>query len=312
LRPLRWLLLAVGVALLVLLIFKIGPQRMLTAWAAAPKGPVMLAAALFTATMLLRVVKWQVLLRGTTTPTGYANCAQAYFLNAFLANLTPARSGEMLAPVWLARHRVPLATGAAVLIVDRTIDLLAVLALFFLAAWNLSRLAPSGAAEYRVAGVVVAALVGLALVAFIFALARLQFAARLAAKLPGRLGERLSSALTSLRTALIPFRNRNVLVAVGGITLAGWLLDMLATFTLVRAFLPQLTYLESATASMFACLAAILSFIPGGIGIGAAGYTGVLAVLGFDATLAGSAAVLWTIIAHAVRAALAAGFSRRP
>ena len=35
------------------------------------------------------------------------------------------------------------------------IDLLVVLALFFLAAWNLSRLAPSGADEYRIAGLIV-------------------------------------------------------------------------------------------------------------------------------------------------------------
>ncbi len=307
-RHLRWVLLVVGGALLALLVLKIGPRQMLDAWRHASKLPVLAASLLFAATIALRAVKWRLFLSNTNYPVGYRACLQAYCLNTFFANLTPARSGEMLAPVWLARHGVPTSTGVAVLIVDRTLDLLAVLTLFFLAAWNLSRLTPDDSAAYRTAGVVVSLLVGVALVLFVLALLRLSVAIDLAGRLPGRLGARLTAALTAFRDALVPFGHRRTLFANLGLTFAGWLMDMLSSFILVRAFLPGLTFLESATAAMFACLAAIFSFIPGGIGIGAASYTAILALLGYDPYLAGSAAVLWTIVAHAVRAGLAGVF----
>ncbi|MDP8222151.1 MAG: lysylphosphatidylglycerol synthase transmembrane domain-containing protein [Candidatus Lernaella stagnicola] len=299
-----------GAGLLALLVVRIGPADMLRAWRVAPKGPLALAAAVFAAMISLRAVKWYVFLRGAARPASYLACLRAYSLNAFFANLTPARTGEMLAPVWLAKHDVPVATGFAVLIVDRVIDMLVVLAFFSLAAWNLARLAPAESEVYRTAGAFAGSFVGVGLAVLIVALWRLDVTMALVGRLPGRWPARLHKGLAAFRDALIPFGNRNTLAANSLLTVAGWLLDMTASFILVRTFLPGLGFLESATASMFACLASILSFVPGGIGIGAAGYTVILALLGYDVTLVGSAAVLWTVIAHGVRATMAGVMSR--
>lgn len=308
---LRWLLPVIGIALLGLLIAKIGPGKMLAAWRAAPPLPVVAGCLLYAVTVMLRAAKWRLFLRGTPHPVGYRACAQAYTTNAFFANLTPARTGEMLGPVWLSRHGVPLATGAAVVVVDRMIDLLIVLGLFFLAAWNLSRLAPDDSLAFRTAGVAVSVVVGVALVLFTLVLLRLDVAIGLLGRIRWRLAERVAGLLASFRRALTPFRNRRVLAGAGAITLLGWLLDMVSSYVIIRSFVPDLPFLHSATASMFACLAAIVSFIPGGIGIGAASYTAILVLLGYDASLVGSGAVLWTVLSHVVRGGLAGVNYRR-
>jgi uncharacterized membrane protein YbhN (UPF0104 family) len=66
-----------------------------------------------------------------------------------------------------------------------------------------------------------------------------------------------------------------------------------------------LTWSASATASLFATAAALASFVPGGIGVGAVGFTAVIALLGYDATAAGAGAVLMTLLTQLVRAAAA-------
>ncbi len=300
-----WLLLLVGMVLLALLIAHIGPGAMLAAWRQA--DPALLAAAvvLFFVALLVRGLKWKLFLGVTPHPVGYLDAWRAYVLNAFFANLTPARSGELFAPVWLSRHGVPTATGYAVAVTDRLLDLMVVVTLFAVAVWNLGRLAPADSAAYRTAGLTALVVVAAGVVVLLLTLARLDIAIDLLARRHGRVATRLCEALTAFRDALTPFRHRGVLGANLGLTLLTWLMDLTTSFLVIRSVVPDLTYDASATASLFATAATLASFVPGGIGVGAVGYTAVIALFGYDATAAGSGAVLMTLLSHGVRAATA-------
>jgi len=308
-RPRRakayWLLLLVGLALLVLLIAHIGPQTMLAAWRRADKSLLAAAVALFCFGLLARAVKWRLFLRVATHEVSYLDALRAYVLNAFFANVTPGRSGELFAPVWLARHGVPAATGYAVVIVDHMLDAVIVLALFAAAVLNLNRIAPADSGALRAAGLIALVMVAAALVLVLFALLRLDLAIGFLSRFTGRLASRVRGALVLFREALVPFRHRGVLAVNFCISLLAWLTDLTTSYLVVRSVLPGLRWTDSATGSMFAVAAALASFVPGGLGVGAVGFTAVMALLGYDAAAAGSGAVLMTLLTQIVRASAA-------
>ena len=309
-RYLYWLLLAVGFSLLILLIAKIGPGKMLNAWRQADKLFLAAGACLFLAAIFVRGLKWRVFLGVTPHPLDYGPSLRGYVLNAFFANLTPARTGEVFAPVWLGRHGVPTATGYAVVVVDRMLDVLVVLTLFAGAVWLLGIKAPGDSTAYRTAGIIVGGLVLAGLAVLVFALVRLDLAIGFLQRFEGRVAAKVCQALESFREALKPLNNHGVLAANFGLTAASWLMDLTTSFLVVRSVLPGLNWFDSATASMFATAATLASAIPGGIGVGALGYTAVLALLGYDPTHAGAGAVLMTVMTHLLRAALAGLLSR--
>lgn len=310
-----WLLLALGFGLLLLLILKIGPRDMLDAWRAANKPLLAAGFVTFALGLLLRGLKWKWFLGATPYPVAYRPCLRAYVLNAFLANLTPARSGELLAPLWLARRGVPTSAGYAVVVIDHTLDAVAVLSLFFLAVWNFNRIAPATldtyhffglTADLRSLGVAFGILVGLILVIAIFALLRLDLAVDRLRRLPGQAAQKIAAALQSFRESLGVLGNRRVLILNLILTYGCWILDLCTSFIVVRSFIPSLSFTDSATASMFAGVIALASFIPGGIGVGAAGYTVVITIIGYhdfvDAAAAG--AVIMTVLTHSTRAVM--------
>jgi uncharacterized protein (TIRG00374 family) len=279
------------------------------AWRTADKTWFLPAVGLFAGGLFLRAWKWRVFLNAANHRLPYLACLRAYVLNAFLGNLTPARAGEALAPIWLSRHGVPPAASLAVVVVDRVLDLLAVLSLFAFAVWHVGRTAVVDSTAIRAAGQWAGLLVGLLLVVVIIALLRLDVVLAVLARIPGRLAARLRQTLASFQQAVTMLQRRRVLATNFALTLACWLTDLTTGFLVVRGFVPTLRYLDSGAGAVFATVAAILSFIPGGLGIGAAGYAAVMALFGYDLVAAGSGAVLMTLLTHAVRATMAAVLS---
>ncbi len=305
----RWLLLLLGFALLGLLIYKIGPANMLAAWRQAHKANIAIAAVVFMLALVVRGFKWQLFLAVTPTPVSYSKATRAYVFNSFFANLTPGRSGEVFAPIWLSRYGVSTATSYAVVVIDRMLDLLIVLSLFAFSVVNLGRLAPTESAMYRTAGLTAGLLVLAGLIALIFMLIRLDLAIAFLTRFHGRLVTRLRDALASFRDAVAQFGRRGLLAINLGITLATWLLDVTCNYLVVGSLIPELTWTDSVTASMFAIAAALASFIPGGIGAGALGYTAVLSLIGYDPVLAGAGAVLNTVMVQTTRSSVVGAFA---
>jgi len=305
----RWLLLLLGFTLLGLLIYKIGPADMLAAWRQAHKANIAIAAAVFIFALVVRGIKWQLFLAVTPTPVSYIKATRAYVYNSFFANLTPGRSGEVFAPIWLSRHGVSTATSYAIVVIDRMLDMLVVLCLFALSVANLGRLAPTESAMYRTAGLTAGLLVLAGLTVLLFMLIRLDLAIAFLARFHGRLATRLRDALATFRDAVAQFGRRSLLAINLGITLITWLLDVTCNYLVVGSLMPELTWTDSVTASMFAIAAALASFIPGGIGAGALGYTAVLTLIGYDPVLAGAGAVLNTMMVQATRASVVGVFA---
>jgi len=304
------ILLPAGLILLVILIARIGPEKMWATWIRADKSLIVGAALLFCLSMMARGIRWSLLLSATPTPLKYGRAFKACALNAFFSNLTPARAGDVLAPLWLGPHGVSPAVGYGVVVVDRLFDIVAVLALFCAAVWNFWRIAPAGFAGYRAIFLFTGLILIAGVLAVVFVLLRLELIIGRLERRPGRILGRVAGALRTFSQALASFRRGRILIAAQGVALSCWLMDLTTFYLIGRSMVPDLSWSTSSTAGIFATVASIPTFIPGGLGVGAAAYTVVMTAIGYDTELIGSAAVLMTLLTHGVRAVLAGLLTR--
>src|SRR5690606_22258944 len=108
----------------------------------------------------------------------------------------------------------------------------------------------------------------------------------------------------ALRGALAEVAQPARLARAGAMTLAAWLLDFAATYWIVNAITP-LSLVHSAVCQSLAAGAALVSFVPGGLGVATASFVGVADVLGADWQAVAAAGVLAVVLNQALRGGLA-------
>lgn len=129
----RWIRTGVGVAIsiacLVFIFSKIDSRALLQAlesfkWPLLGAGIVALA---FDYT--LRIVRWRIMLRAAGAQVSFGRCAPAFLGSMALNNLLPLRAGDIVrAMVFPASLGISRATSTASLVLERLVDLLALLA----------------------------------------------------------------------------------------------------------------------------------------------------------------------------------------
>jgi uncharacterized protein (TIRG00374 family) len=132
-RPaLRWL----GPALLVVVILRLDDPRAVVRTFAASSSGLLAAALLFNAaTIWLKVIRWQIILRvrGIRYPHGRAWLA--FLASAYIAMLTPGRVGDLLRIQYLKHEAAaPYPDGLASVVMDRLCDLYVLAAFVAMAA----------------------------------------------------------------------------------------------------------------------------------------------------------------------------------
>ena len=240
-----------------------------------------------------RVQRWRMMLRAHNPALGFARPAAAFWASTAVNNLVPLRMGDALRCVGFTRW-LGVAPGAVLgtMLVERLLDLIALLLGFALAVWLL---APTGAG-WRSAGMTA---LGLA-VAGAGALALLPRLAAWATGAAHRFGPkvalRLEGILTPLRDALGDLSARRKQAALVGWTLPVWLFEG-ATFWAVALSMPALTAPVAAWLALPAgTLATLLPTTPGHIG--AFDYAAQMAVLALGNPLVEATA--FVLIVHAV------------
>lgn len=254
----------------------------------------------------IRSWRWTWLLR-TVGKVRQRDANVATCIGFAASTLLPARAGEVVRPVALARlARVPVAPALLSVLIERLIDLLSVLVLFIVFA--LGGFAPpeiGGDASVRLqllrrSALVLGAGTAVALVVM-SALGRNPEAAmrlldRLLARLPSRLASRLRTLVAHLLAALQPletFRDAVVLTVSSAVL---WLVICLQIHATLLAFDLRFPY----PVSFFVLTWAVLGLAiptPGGVG----GYHAAVAycLTGFYAVPATTAAAL-AVVAHAI------------
>jgi len=195
------------------------------------------------ATYWIRAVRWQHLLR-PIGPTRFSTAFRATLVGFAALGVLPARIGDVLRPYLLARREGLSVTATfATIVLERVLDLIAVLALLALFVWGLSDDATLPAAirgpievSSMVAGLGAA---GLLAVTWIFASHPERiggFVETVTRVLPRRLGERLGAAMRTFSGGFAATRNPRALAAATLWSFPLWIAVAAETWFVTRAF----------------------------------------------------------------------------
>jgi glycosyltransferase 2 family protein len=240
-----------------------------------------------------RVQRWRMMLRAHNPALGFARPAVAFYAATAVNNLVPLRMGDALRCVGFTRW-LGVSSGAVLgtMLVERLLDLIALLLGFALAVWLL---APTGAG-WRKMGLLA---LGMAIVGAgaLVLLPRLGvWATKAVDRFGPKVSLRLDSVLTPLRNALGDLSTRRRQVALVGWTLPVWLFEG-ATFWVVALAMPALRAPVAAWLALPAgTLATLLPTTPGHIG--AFDYAAQTATLAFGNPLVEATA--FVLVIHAV------------
>ncbi len=251
----------------------------------------------------LRFWRWELYRHALQVPLRFGE-SLALFLATFAMVVTPGKVGELYKAGYLReRHLVPLSTGVPILIAERVLDFLAILALAAagLAAWQgpLAGLRPSLA---------VAALI----LILLLALRSRRLQARLLAV--ATRAPRLQDCRVALGEALDALQRLST-VRLGSaaflLSLVAWTAECLSLWFVCASLGTPVTPLTATFVYAVATLAGSLIFLPGGLGgtegtiiflLGAAGLASGVAVA---AALVVRLATLWLAVAIGVGVFLA-------
>lgn len=231
------------------------------------------AGALSLGNYALRSLRWRAYLArlGYPVPVGVS---AAIFVSGFAFTLSPGKIGEMVRARYYAPLGVPLNAIAAAFVVERVMDLLAMVVLACLALATLGHLQP---VLWVVFAGVVAALVGCVfwpqLAAWVGAHWQLPIAPRLA-----RVVATVARTFGNARALLHP----RVLAMGFILALIAWGAEGIGFGILASVFEPQrLDPLEATGIYAAAVIVGGLSFLPGGLGTTEAAMTALLVARGF-------------------------------
>ena len=196
---------------------------------AAHMGAILMAGSLVIVTMVIRAVRWRYLLQ----PVGLVRFGTAFrttIVGFAASNVLPARAGEVLRPYLLAREEKLSATAAfATIVVERVLDMMAVVALLATFAWGTSRTGLSPALLPAIeTSAALAAAAGVALLLLMWALAAHpervgHVVLRTEGVLPSRFALVLSRAAHTFSTGLAVARAPRALAFAGVWSLILWI-----------------------------------------------------------------------------------------
>ena len=212
---------------------------------------------------LVRFWRWQVYLRRLSIDVPTNRSFWIYFAGQTMT-LSPGKVGEVLKSLLLKRSfGTPISRSAPIVLVERITDGLGVVIIA----------AVAGALAAGKWELIVATVAGAAVLI-------------LAVKLP--LADRFQ-ALAEARAAASELLGPGLLAGMTLVSAGAWFFECLASYVCVRGLGLDVSLADVSLAFSVAGLAGAISFIPGGLGVTEAGFTGLLRVLG-DVTRAEAAA----------------------
>ncbi|MCP4656671.1 MAG: flippase-like domain-containing protein [bacterium] len=221
------------------------------------------------------------------------------FKSVFVAfvgsTLFPFRLGELLRVHYLARRgEIPHSPVLAVIVLERLLDLLCVVLLAFTALWVSTVELPAGTQVVSLAVLVAIALAGAVVVSRYPGLA-VTWGRRFSRIFPARIAAVLSEKVERLVSGLSGLASVRTLLAVVGLSLAYWLINVAAIYLWLRAFDLALAWYAPVVTLLFLCLGVAVPTSTAHVGTYHFFMTQALVRFGVAEALAASVA----IVAHA-------------
>ena len=294
-----------GVALLVLLVARVGGQDLGRVLAEPAWGFVVLS--LLWSGLLIGVscIKWQRLLRHAGVAVGLGRLMALYVIGMLFNQFLPSNvGGDVARSVGLGRYTRQMPNAFATVFLERLTGFVALVA----CAWLGAAARPSLLGAPFLAAALAAATAGLAMLVWLALDARVLRVAE--AILPARLAGALPRRLRSFAGALAGFRSPAVLMQALALSIAFYVLAVLNVWVTVRIFGPAP---DLAALAVVVPVVLVVSLVPvsiGGIGITEWAYVVCLGETGIPAEIAAAAALflrLKGVLLGLLGAALLAG-----
>ena len=254
----------------------------------------------------IRAIRWEVLI-SPIKKVSVLNLFSAIMIGFLANNVLPARLGEIIRPVMIARkEKIKVSTSFATIVTERVFDILAVIViaslLFHFLPSDPSQNTDSQAVIHQLEKCsAIMAFLGICAIASLFLLSLYPKKAgavfeRLLFIFPHHLRDKLVNLLHSFISGLQVFDHKTKLIWIGVLSMILWLINAASIYVLCYSFDIDLTFAGACFVLVCIALAVALPQAPGYIGVFHIATQKSLDVFGIDLSSAQSFAILlWAI-----------------
>ncbi|HKV29433.1 MAG TPA: lysylphosphatidylglycerol synthase transmembrane domain-containing protein [Candidatus Dormibacteraeota bacterium] len=262
-------LLVIGVLILYGLLRTVHPDQVLTAIRGGNLAWIALGMAAYFAFIVVRGWRWLVVLRASAPAATLGDATAVTAIGFALNSVSPFKLGELLRIGAIApRARIGVGEAAATVVVERVLDVLALLVI----AVATAAISGAGSNSFGLwSGVIVIAVVSTAIgvIAYLmvsYPQATLAVIDRIAARLPARVGTFVDRFAASVLKGFASLRSPRRLAVAALLSVLVWLCIDLGLMAFVRALTPQLSLATLALACTIFVVSQAISITPGSVG----------------------------------------------
>ena len=289
-------LLVIGVLILYGLLRTVHPDQVASAIRGANPGWIAIGLAGYLAFIVIRGWRWLIILEASAPAVTLGDATAVTAIGFAVNAVSPFKLGELLRIGTIApRARIGVGEATATVVVERVLDVLALLVIAVVAA----AISGGGSTSFGLwSGVVVIAVASLALGAVAYLMvshpqATLAAIDRIAARLPTVVGAFVDRFAASALKGLASLRSPGRLAAAGLLSVLIWLCIDVGLMACFRALTPQLAFPSLALACTIFIISQAISITPGSVGTYEGFFLLVLSTFGArPAALVAAAAVL--------------------
>jgi uncharacterized protein (TIRG00374 family) len=253
--------------------------------------------------ILTRSLKWFLLIEAGGREIKYKQFLPFYFVNCLISNVSPLKSGEAATPFILKKYLgIPVGQGFSVVILDRFFELI-IFTLIFASA--IIYIINSVVAGGLVLSIFKWALAGFVLLIFLLTTVivsqkytfKIIYLFNRFEKYPliDRILKFIKKELLIFYESLLLYKNKGVIKFMIPLTLIGWLFEFLSFYLVFMAVMPA-PFLHIASSQILAIAATLITFIPGGMGIGELGVVYILSLFNYQTVLSTAGVLLVRLI----------------
>jgi uncharacterized protein (TIRG00374 family) len=262
-------LLAIGLLILFGLLRTVHPDQVATAIRGANPAWVAIGLAGYLAFILIRGWRWQIILQASAPAATFADATAVSAIGFAVNTVSPFKLGELLRIGAIApRARIGVGEATATVVLERVLDVLALLVIALAAA----AVSGGGSNSFGLwSGVVVIALASLAIGVAAYLMVSypettLTLVDRIARRMPARVGAFVDRFAASVLKGFASLRSPGRLAAAGILSILTWICIDIGLMACFRALTPQLPFPTLALACTIFIISQAVSITPGSVG----------------------------------------------
>lgn len=294
------ILLFIGISVLISLIEKIGLNNFFTTIKEANQKLIILGICFYSIALIIRCFKWYILFIYKNKKISFLKFAPIFFINSFLSNITPGKSGELATPILFKKYfKSSIGEGLSIVIFDRFIE---IFSLTFLIAFSFYSLNISIKNDYNPLffGLAVIFFIIIFLLFILFVQSKNNNIALKIEKL--KFFKNIFNNNNFLSNEILKFRKnccvflyeKKIFVLLLILSFLAWFFETLSFYMIVRSVF-EANFFVIAKLQLIAIGITIVSFIPAGLGVGNISFAYLASINGFQYEQAGIASLLATL-----------------